>query len=313
MPGGNKTTQKQESSNTINPQSLGLLTSNYNTAKGNAANVAAPFTGQLTAGFTPTQLQAQGLLSGVATDPTYAANNNQAIAGTQGIMNNPVNTSTIAGADLSPYLNPFTSDVINSTIADQERARQIAQVADAQKATAAGAFGGSRSGVMAAETNGAYDRNTGSLLAGLNQANFNQAQGAAATDAASKNNMGQFNANTGLAAAGQLANLNNNGLNLATQQGGLLGAVGDAQQQQQQQGLDRIYQNWLTGKQLTMDEQNILNSALGMIPVQQTVNSSGTTNQTTNPGVGGILGGIASLGLGIGGLGTGSILGKALS
>ncbi len=310
MSGGSKKENTQSQgmvTNTTNPQLMGLLTSNYGTAKTNADILGAPYAGQLTAGFTPAQAQAQGILSGVATDPTYAANNNQAIAGTQGILNNPVDTATIAGSDLSPYMNPFTQDVINSTIADQERARQMAQVANAQKATAAGAFGGSRSAVLDSLTNGEYDRNTGSLLAGLNQANFNQAQNAAATDAASRNAMGQFNANTGLAAANQLASLNNNGLGLATQQAGILGAVGDAQQQQQQQDLDRIYQNWLTGKQLTVQEQNLLNSALGLIPNQQTVSSTGSSNSTTQEdgGLTGILGGLGSLGMGLGKAGLG--------
>jgi hypothetical protein len=337
--GGTKTTQQQQStsSNTLDPQYKSLLMGNYATAQNNAGTLSQPYTGQLTAGFTPTQLQAQGVLSGVATDPRYAANNNQAISGTQGVLNNPVNgqitanpvnASTIANTDLSPYLNPYTNDVINTTIADQERARQIAQVADAQKATAAGAFGGSRSGVMAAGTNDAYDRNTASLLAGLNQANYANAQGLAGQDVNTKNNMGQFNAgqnltaqqntvannlaanNQTLSAAGQLAGLNNNSLALATQQGGLLGSVGDIQQQQNQAELSNAYNNWLTGKQLTLQQQNLLNSALGLIPVQQTVNSSGsgTTTQKQSLGFGDILSGVGGLLGGVGALGSGGLI-----
>ena len=64
---------------------------------------------------------------------------------------------------------------------------------------------------------------------------------------------------------------------MAAQQAGILGAVGDMQQQQQQAELSAAYQNWLTGKQLTLEQQNLLNAALGMIPVQETINSNGTT------------------------------------
>ena len=46
----------------------------------------------------------------------------------------------------------------------------MAQVADSQAATAAGAFGGSRSGVSAALTNQLYDQDDQSNIAGLNQA-----------------------------------------------------------------------------------------------------------------------------------------------
>lgn len=326
--GGSSTKQTQQqqstSSNTINPQSWALLSGNYDTAKQNAASLAQPYTGQLTAGFTPTQIQAQGVLGQVATDPTYQANNNQAVAATGGILGStpnttitpsPVQASTIAGTNLAPYENPYTSDVINASIAQNERARQMAQVADAQHATAAGAFGGSRSGVMGAQTNEAYDRNNQQNIAALNQANFTQAQQAAGQDVNTQNNMGQFNAgqnltaqqntvaNTlagrtqGLAAAGQLANLNNNGLSLATQQGGILGAVGDAQQQQNQTELSNLYNSWLQGKQLTVQQQQMLNSALGLIPNQQTITSSGTGSGTTtqNAGIGGILGSLGSI------------------
>lgn len=312
MSGSKKSTSQNTSTNTINPQQFGMLQGNYQTAQGNAAKLNTPYSGQLTAGFTPTQTQAQGILSGVATDPTYGAVNNQAVAGTQGILGNtvaPVNTATIAGADLSPYLNPYTQNVINTTIADQERARQIANVNNDQQASAAGAFGGSRSGVLNSLTNDAYDRNTGSLLAGLNRDNYNNAMDLAGQDVASQNNMGQFNANLGLqnntqqlGAAGQLADLNNNGLSLATQQGGLLGAVGDAQQQQHQTELTNAYNAYLQGQQMTVAQQNLLNSALGMIPIQQTVNSSGTNTQTQTPGLtdyisagGSLLSGIGAL------------------
>jgi len=288
-----------------------------------------PYSGQITAGFAPAQTQAQGVLTGIASDPQYAANNNQAISGVQGVLGNqvngqvnaaPVNASTIAGTDLSQYMNPFQSNVIDASVAQNERAREIAGVSDAQHAAAAGAFGGSRSGVLSAQTNEAYDRNNQTNIAALNSANYNQAQSAAATDAATHNQVGEFNSGQNinaqqstignqiasntqqLSAAGQLQTANNNALGTATTQAGILGAVGDAQQAQHQTELTNAYNAYTQGQQLTVAQQQLLNQALGLVPNQQTVNSSGTsdTTQKTTPGIGDILSGVGSLAQGAG-------------
>lgn len=332
MGGSTKQTEQQQStsSNTIDPAELAMLQGNYSAAQGRAASLT-PYTGQLTAGFTPTQLQSQGILSGVGTDPQYAANNATAITGAQGVLSGatgmntnvnaqPVTPSTLAGTDLTPYMNPYTNDVVNTTIADQERAREIAGTADNQQATAAGAFGGSRSGVLNSLTNDAYDRNTGSLVAGLRSNNYGQAQAAALNDVNAQNNANQFNStqnvnaqqssiNNKLAAlgmqlnsVGQIVSLNNAALGTAATQGGILASVGDAQQQQQQTQLNNAYQAYTQGQQLTVEQQQLLNSALGLIPNQQTVNSTGSGTNTTSstPGLGGILGGLGSLASGAG-------------
>jgi hypothetical protein len=111
-------------------------------------------------------------------------------------------------------------------------------------------------------------------------------------------------------AAGQLVADNNAALGTAATQGGILGAVGDAQQQQQQGELDRAYQNYMNGIQLTLAQQQLLNSALGLVPAQQTISSNGTNTTKESGGLGGILGGALSLGTGILGLGTDSIGGS---
>lgn len=284
MGGSEKQQTQQTQTNTIDPESKALLMANYDTAKQNGSSLAQPYTGQLTAGFTPTQLQAQGILGGVATNPLYGQTANNATAGAQGILN----SNPLSAADLQTYMNPFQSSVIDASINENERARQIAQNQMNAQNTAGGAFGGSRSGVANALTNEAYDRNNQSNIANLNAANYTQAQNASL---AAKN--------LGLNAATTTANLNNNALGVATQQGGILGAVGDAQQAQNQTELSNAYNNWLQGKQLTIQQQNLLNSALGMIPVQQTVNSNGTTTTTSNPGLGGILSSVGKIGMGV--------------
>lgn len=388
MGGSNTSTKHETSSNTVNPYQMQQYQQNYTHAQ-DTANSLQPYTGQVTAGFNPNQIQAQGILSGIAQDPKYAAATQQAMGTTQGLLSanpntqvnaqavtptpynasgyeasllsapKPYDAAQLSGTDLSPYLNPYTKNVIDTTLTSQERARQTANMNDNQAATAAGAFGGSRSGVANALTNEAYDRNTGQLVAGLNQANFGQAQGAALSDigarnaasqfnsnmayntgafnAGAQNTAGQFNAgarNTGgmfnagqdlaaqqfnsgqnfnaqqssiqnalaqagfkLNAAGQLEALNQADLQRAAQQGGILSAVGDAQQQQEQRGYGDAFNLYQSNNNLEMLKQQILSQALGIIPLEQTNTTDGTTTTKQNPGAMGILSGIAGLGL----------------
>lgn len=331
-----KAQQQQTTTQTTDPALLGMLQGNYSTAQTNAAKLDQPYQGLLTAGFNPTQTQSQGILSAVAQDPSYLKTANSATSAVQGILGSPLNgninaqtydPSQLANTDLSKYMNPYTSSVIDATTAANERARQIAGVSNQQHATQAGAFGGSRAGVADSLTNGEYDRNSLSTIAGLNQANFTQAQTAAQGDVSAQNTAKQFNATQGqnaqqgsfanalaaqgltLNAAGQLVQMNNNALNTATTQGGILSAVGDAQQQQSQTEINNAIANWQAGKQLTIQEQQLLNSALGLMPNQGTTTSSGTSSgssdKTESPGVGGILSGLGSLGMGLGSKGLG--------
>jgi len=287
--------QKQEthqvSSNTVDSALMAQYNANYQHAQNNAASLT-PYTGQLTAGFNPNQIQAQGILKGIGLDPSYLNAANAATASAGGVLN----SNPLTSADLQQYMNPFQSSVIDASINENERARQIAQNQINMQNTAGAAFGGSRSGVANALTNEAYDRNNQSNIANLNAANYSQAQNASL---AAKNLL--------LNASNNYANLNNNALGVATQQGGILSAIGDAQQQQAQTELTNAYNAYTQGQNLTIAQQNLLNQALGIIPIQQTTTSDGTTKTTSNPGIGGILGAVG--GLALAGATAGSSLG----
>jgi hypothetical protein len=74
------------------------------------------------------------------------------------------------------YMNPYQQEVIDYSLADIERARQGQISAEGARATAAGAFGGTRQGVTRALVDEAALRNAGNLSAQLRQAGFAQAQ-----------------------------------------------------------------------------------------------------------------------------------------
>jgi hypothetical protein len=74
------------------------------------------------------------------------------------------------------YMNPYENQVVQNTLADIERARQGQISAEGARATAAGAFGGTRQGVTRALVDEAALRNAGNLAAQLRQSGFAQAQ-----------------------------------------------------------------------------------------------------------------------------------------
>jgi hypothetical protein len=74
------------------------------------------------------------------------------------------------------YMNPYENQVVQNTLADIERARQGQISAEGARATAAGAFGGTRQAVTRSLVDEAALRNAGNLAAQLRQGGFAQAQ-----------------------------------------------------------------------------------------------------------------------------------------
>lgn len=102
--------------------------------------------------------------------------------------------SQLAGTDLSPYFNPYESQVISNVTRDLGEAQQQQQNIAAAKASAAGAFGGSRQALMEAQTVADYARNVGDVSSRLRQQGFQTAQQAALQDIAAANQAAQFGA-----------------------------------------------------------------------------------------------------------------------
>jgi len=123
--------------------------------------------------------------------------------------------SQLAGTDLSPYFNPYESQVISNVTRDLGEAQQQQQNIAAAKASAAGAFGGSRQALMEAQTVADYARNVGDVSSRLRQQGFQTAQQAALQDIAAANQAAQFGA-----AQSQQANLANQAAQAAADQFG---------------------------------------------------------------------------------------------
>jgi hypothetical protein len=187
----------------------------------------------------------------------------------------------LSQTNLAPYQNPFTSQVINQTAADLERQRQIQQAQIGAKATAAGAFGGSRQGVTEALTNEAFARQLAQTSAGLRQAGFQQAQEAAQKDIASQMVADQFNINSGLSgseqrlrAGLQLANLGNIGFGMGQTVTQNLAQQGAQQQLLQQALMDAARDRFAGYANAPAQSIGYLSSALSSSQIPTSVTSS---------------------------------------
>lgn len=218
------------------------------------------------------------------------------------------NPGEIATSNLSAYTNPYETSVVNSSLADNERARQMAIQSGQARATAAGAFGGSRHGVADSLTNEDYLRNAGSLASQLRMAGYNNAQSMAQQDIGNRLSGAQFRlgaqgqqegqnlnaANMRLSAQNALFGNQLSGANNARADASLMASLGE----QQRQLNARENPNSMESLQaLAALMQYNPNMYVGQ-------NMSGTsTSKTSGGALGGVLGAAGSLFGGLGALG----------
>jgi len=124
-----------------------------------------------------------------------------------GAQSGPAAMGQAAQADMSgigQYMNPYTSQVIDATMSDLEKARQKASQQIGQQANAARAFGGSRQGVAEAMSNAQFGEQAGKTISQLRAQGFDTAanlmqqdvarqQQSGLSNQAALNQMSQFN------------------------------------------------------------------------------------------------------------------------
>jgi len=142
-------------------------------------------------------------------------------------------------ASIQEFMNPYEQQVIQGTLGDIEQSRQMAAMQNAQQATAARAFGGSRYGVQQSLTDQAALSQAAKTAAQMRQ----QGYGTAAQMAQAARQMGLQGAQTVL-------------------------GLGGARQQFAQQQLD-------AARNLDLQKLQIAQGALGLTPA----NLGGTTSQ----------------------------------
>ena len=135
------------------------------------------------------------------------------------------------------YMNPYETQVINQTMADMQRASDIAGQGDAARAVGAGAFGGSRSGIVDSERGRNLLDQQAKMAGGLRAQGYGQAlqQSMAAQESALQRQqkaagllgqLGQAGAATGLQAGQSTGQLGQQASAQALQAGQIGGQLG---------------------------------------------------------------------------------------
>jgi len=96
-----------------------------------------------------------------------------------------------------PFMSPYQQEVIDATLSEFDRNQTIQNLGMRDQAIAAGAYGGGREGVMAAEAARGAAMNRAQLQAQLLNQGFQQAQAAAAADLQAQQGLGAYQSQLG--------------------------------------------------------------------------------------------------------------------
>jgi hypothetical protein len=218
------------------------------------------------AGFSPMQQQAMQNAQGMTVAPqTGEATAGATMAGMGGLgvagQANPYGFQSQVGG----YMNPYLQMSLAPQLAEANRQYDIGATKQQSAATQAGAFGGSREAIMAAENE--RNRNTGLnqiIGQGYNQA-FGQAQ--------NQYNQNLQNQLAGFGLTNQAAaNLGQLGQNQYGQQMGinqLQNQYGGQQQAQMQRGLDTSYQDFLNQQNYPYKQLGFMSDMIRGLPLGQ--------------------------------------------
>ena len=259
----------------------------FGAAQAVAQQPFVPYTGARVAGFTPDQLRqfqaTRGLFeTGMQYDPMAG------LAGLAGAETPQIGqVPSLLQTDISAYQSPYTQQVIETTLGDIRREQDIAQRRAQESAIRAGAFGGSRSASMEAEAARPYIQEAARTAAGLRQAGFGQALGAAQQDIARQQARAFAQPELELRSRAQRAGLLGG---LQAEQAarlGQLGQIGVQQQMLQQRALDVPYQEFQRALAYGPQQIGLLGQALSPVTPGQ------TTQQQV--GTGDVLGSAAQL------------------
>ena len=227
---------KSTTTTTTDPAIAAMQTDLYNRAKGIAALPFTPYTGPRVAGFNPDQLAGFDATRNMF-GQSMALDPRGQLAG-----------MGQAPLDINSFYNPFQEQVIDNAMADLNRGRQLQIQSDQDAAIGRGAFGGSRSAVLEAETNRNFADRAGNIAANLRQQGFDSSVANAMADRNFRSGINQ-----GLL-SDQYRNL------------GLLSGIGAQQQGLQQGAMDAGYNEFLRAINFPKEQLGLLAQGVSALP-----------------------------------------------
>lgn len=269
----------------------------------NAQNPYQQYTGDRIAGFSGLQQTAMQNAYNMA--PSAGTNQAQGLAGAAGL--NALNTQydpasfnvnqlqtnsfTQPGA-AGAYMSPYMQNVVDIEKREAQRQADVAATGRGAQAVKAGAFGGSRQGVMDAEAERNLALQMGDIQSKGSQAAFDRAQqqfnaeqqlGLTAQTGNQQQNLeaqklveqsrqygagqGMQGLQTALTGAGQLANIGQQQFSQQMDINQLQNQYGAQQQAQQQGAMDTAYQDFLNQQRYPYQQLEFMNSILRGTPM----------------------------------------------
>jgi hypothetical protein len=291
MSGGTTTENQSSQSVTQIPQWMQQAgQQNYGYAQDVAGLPLQQYQGQMVADVAPQTQQAWNLAasSGNVGQDQYGAST-AGYLGALGQTPASVNAGQLSSTNLQPYMNPYTQSVINATLPIMQQQLGQQQIGNQSQAAGAGAYGGSRQAIQQGVTQAQGAQNMAQMAEQLNQANFGQAQSAAAQDisnrltASTANQTAQQNKiNSDILASQGLMNTGN-ALNQANLQNyNMLTSSGAGQSMQAQNQINAQMAKFQQAVNYPQQQLGTLLSALGMTPHDTSTTGSQQT-QTTTP------------------------------
>ncbi|MEO1042831.1 MAG: hypothetical protein AAFX52_11115 [Pseudomonadota bacterium] len=248
-----KTTKSSQSTDsTIDPYSRSRIDQGTDNVRGMLeGNPYQPYQGERVAGLTGTQQEARGMVGGSGQDDIFTEAVERArLAG--GYEPEKIAARTFADVDLSAYQNPYEDAVVQQTLQDISREKQVALNRTAGALTQSGAFGGDREAIIQAENQKNFDDRAAREVANLRASGFDRATSLAADDLGRGERADQTNASlamqneqNNLQVANLLASLGLSREESNRAEAGLLAQLGSEERSINQAGLDAQYEERL--------------------------------------------------------------------
>lgn len=265
--GGDTTTTNTTTS--YPPELAPYVTDILGKAKTASEQPYTPYQGQRLANFSmPTQWAMQSI-ENISAHGTPDVNN--ALAATEGLTG--YTAGTIPTTDLSAYMNPYTTNVLD---VQKQAAQQAYDEQQAQRdadAVSAGAFGGDRRFVADSLAQRDLNQQMQSIDATGLQAAYDRA-----TQLYQQDQSNQLDASRlGLDAAAQLGSLSQTQQDLGLNAASALSGVGSKLEQREQAGLDTAYQDFQNQQNWTNNQLSLYSQLLS----GNQISPSSTTTTTT--------------------------------
>lgn len=269
----------------LNPFIQDILARNYGAAQQVAAIPYQAYQGPRIAGFRPAEEQAFQTAINAATQQVGMPQLQQA---TQVAERAAGYTPQQFQQDVSGFMSPFQTNVIDATMARLAQNRAERDAATKAQLAASRAFGNERRGVYEAQLAAEQDLNTAQTLANLYNQGYTQAAGLAQGLPAQQ-----------LAGAAALSGYGQQALGNQQAYAAMLQGAGQAQRGMAQQNLDLAYKDFLEQRGFPQQQlQTLLMGSQGLpSPMTQTTTQPGQGFLGTAGDVVGILGALKNLGL----------------